>query len=158
LSLFDHARARALRLQAGVGVEDLAAAAGISANTVRSAEKGSHQPQPRVARALARALGVPVGELFSSGPDLTLREVRTRLGLTQAQMAARIGVVRQYVSQVERGVSGVRAPLSWASAYGLSPAQWRRTHAAARDMVRQKVAERTLRRRSNRRTIRGTHV
>jgi hypothetical protein len=73
-------------------------------------------------------------------------------------MAARIGVVRQYVSQVERGVSGVRAPISWASAYGLTPAQWRRAHAAARDLVRQKVAARTHKCRTNRCTTRGTNA
>ncbi|MFJ4622554.1 helix-turn-helix transcriptional regulator [Streptomyces sp. NPDC088812] len=151
MSLFNGQRARALRLEAGVDVEDLAAAAGISANTVRSAEKGSHQPQPRVARALARTLGVPLEDLFHRGPGLTLRETRRRMGLTQEQMAARIGVVRQAVSQVERGVSGVSDPVSWAAGYGLTLAQWRQAHAAARDLVRQKVAERM-------RTTRGTHA
>jgi transcriptional regulator with XRE-family HTH domain len=149
---------RTLRLQAGIGIEDLAAAAALSANTVRSAEKGSHQPRPRIMQALADALGVPLSELFSPGPELTLREARRRRGLTQAQIAAELGVVSQYVSQVERGISGVRAPLLWASAYGLTLTQWRRAHAAARDLIRQKVAARTQRRRTPRRTTRGTYA
>jgi transcriptional regulator with XRE-family HTH domain len=150
VSRFDGARARALRLQAGIGVEDLATAAGVSPNTVRSAEKGAHQPRPAVVKALASALGVPVDELRLPGAVLTLRDVRVRLGLTQVQIAARVGVVRQRVSQVERGVAGVRAPFSWAVAYGLTPSQWQRAHQASRDLVRQKVAAKTGRRRTPR--------
>ncbi|WP_369524620.1 helix-turn-helix transcriptional regulator [Streptomyces agglomeratus] len=144
---YDGARARALRLESGVCVEDLATAAGVSPNTVRNAESGRHQPHPRVARALARALGIPLHEIAPGGPALTLRDVRGRLGLTQAEMAARIGVVRQMVSQVERGVTSVRSPQTWASAYGLTPTQWRRLHQASRDLVRRKVAAQTRQRR-----------
>ncbi|MEH0589791.1 helix-turn-helix transcriptional regulator [Streptomyces sp. B21-106] len=155
MSRFNGTRARALRLQAGIGVEDLAVAAGVSPNTVRSAESGAHQPRPAVAHALAHALGVPADELRLQSGSLTLRDVRTRLGLTQAQIAARIGVVRQRVSQVERGMSGVRAPFSWALAYGLTPAQWQSAHQASRDLVRQKVAAQTGRRH---RKTRGSHA
>ncbi|MFF3208387.1 helix-turn-helix domain-containing protein [Streptomyces sp. NPDC002962] len=155
MSRFNGARARALRLRAGIGVEDLATAAGVSPNTVRSAESGVHQPRPAVARALASALGVPAEELRLPGEALTLRDVRARLGLTQAQIAARVGVVRQRVSQVERGVAGVRAPFSWALAYGLTPTQWQRAHQASRDLVRQKVAAQTER---HHRKTRGKHA
>lgn len=150
MSQYDGAHSRALRLQAHLSTEELATAAGISPNTVRSAEAG-HQPQPRVAAALARALGVPLRELAPPGPALTLRDVRRRLGLTQADIAVRIGVVRQRVSQVERGVTGVRQPQSWARAYRLTPAQWTRAHTAARDLVRQKVAAQTRKRRTTQR-------
>ncbi|MFI6209166.1 helix-turn-helix transcriptional regulator [Streptomyces sp. NPDC051041] len=150
MSPYDGARARALRLQARLSVEDLAAAAGVSPNTVRSAESGTHQPRPRVAQAIARALGVPPRKLIPSRTGLTLRDVRCRLGLTQAEMAARIGVVRQMVSQVERGVTGVRSPLDWAAAYRLTLAQWTRAHQASRDLVRQKVAAQARRRRRKR--------
>ncbi|MFD5588813.1 helix-turn-helix transcriptional regulator [Streptomyces sp. NPDC127063] len=147
MGLYDGARARSLRLQAGVSVEDLATAAGVSPNTVRSAESGTHQPRPRVANAIARALGVPLSELFQPNQRLTLRDVRWHLGLTQAQMAARIGVVRQRISQVERGVAGVRSVAAWAAAYGLTAAQWVSAHKASRDLVRQKVAAQTHKRR-----------
>ena len=146
MALYDGARARTLRLEAGICVEDLATAAGVSPNTVRSAESGTHQPRPRVADAIARALGVPFGELLRTGPLLTLREVRWRLGLTQAQMAARIGVTRQRVSQIERGVAGVRSVAVWAAAYGLTATQWLSAHQASRDLVRQKVAAQVRRR------------
>ncbi|MFI2764913.1 helix-turn-helix domain-containing protein [Streptomyces echinatus] len=154
MSLFDGARARTLRLEARIGIDDLAVAAGISPNTVRYAESGIHQPRPRVANAIAKALGVTLAELAPCGPPLTLRDVRRRLGLTQAQMAARIGVVRQMVSQVERGVTGVRSPSTWAAAYRLTPSQWSSAQKASRDLVRRKVAAQTHRRR--RQQQRGT--
>ncbi|PJE97105.1 hypothetical protein CUT44_14065 [Streptomyces carminius] len=140
MTSYDGARARALRLKARIRIEDLATAAGVSPNTVRSAESGTHQPRPRVAVALARALAVPLSELTPSGPSQTLRDARRRLGLTQAEMAARIGVVRQMVSQVERGVTGVRSAAAWAAAYGLTLTQWVSAQQASRDLVRQKVA------------------
>lgn len=149
MSSYDGARARALRLESRICIEELAAAAGVSPNTVRNAESGKHRPCPRVAKALAKALGIPLREIAPPGPVLTLRDIRHRLGLTQAEMAERIGVVRQMVSQVERGVTGVSAPLAWATAYGLTPTQWGRAHKTSRDLVRQKVASRARQRRKN---------
>ncbi|MER6121779.1 helix-turn-helix transcriptional regulator [Streptomyces sp. NPDC001795] len=147
MSPYDGARARALRLDAQIGIEELATAGGVSANTVRSAESGHHQPRPRVANAIARALGVPLDELAPPGPALTLCDVRRRLVLTQAEIADKLGVVRQRVSQVERGVTEVPSPQAWAAAYGLSTAQWVSVDAASRDLVRQHVAERARKRR-----------
>ncbi|MFB7739809.1 helix-turn-helix transcriptional regulator [Streptomyces sp. NPDC056112] len=146
MSLYDGARARALRLEAGIAVEDLAVAAGVSPNTVRSVESGKHQPRPRVAHGIARALGVSVEELTLPGSVQTLRDIRLRLGRTQSEMAAHLGVVRQMVSQVERGVNGVRSPSLWAAAYGLTLAQWTDAQRASRDLVWQKVAAQTHRR------------
>jgi len=142
VSRYDGVRARALRVESGIHVEELAAAAGVSPNTIRHSEDGTYQPQPRTARAIAQALGVHLHELAPPGPDLTLRELRRSRGLTQDDVAARIGVVRQLVSQVERGVRGVHTPLAWADAYGLTPVEWDRAHRTARDLVKAKVADR----------------
>jgi transcriptional regulator with XRE-family HTH domain len=158
VSSYDGARARALRLEARIGIDDLAVAAGVSPNTVRYAESGTHQPRPRVVHAIARALGVTLDELAPPGPALTLRDARRRLGLTQAQMAARLGVVRQMVSQVERGVTGVRCTTTWAAAYQLTPTQWTRAQEASRDLVRQKVAAQTHRRGRKQRGTRGDNA
>lgn len=144
MGLYNGARARALRRQAGVCVEELATAAGVSPNTVRAAESGTHQPRPRVANAIARALGVPLSELILDSTP-TLRDIRWRLGLTQAQMAARIGVVRQRVSQVERGMPTGTSAARWATAYELTLDQWHSAHTAARDLVLHKVAAQTRR-------------
>ncbi|GHI04647.1 helix-turn-helix transcriptional regulator [Streptomyces cellostaticus] len=150
MSAYDGSRVRDLRLKAGLRIDDLAAAAGISANTVRSVEKGRHQPQPRVAQALARALGVPLRELARNGRNLSLHEVRGLLGLTQAEMAARVGASRQRVSQVERGAATVRSPHAWATAYGLTPDQWTRALEQARDLVRRTVRTQIRQRRTKR--------
>ncbi|MGV9277736.1 helix-turn-helix domain-containing protein [Streptomyces griseosporeus] len=151
MSPFDGARARALRLKIGVGIEALAVAAGISPNTLRWAEQGRHQPGPRVQRSIARALGVPLDKIRTRTPLRTLRDRRRHLGLTQAQMAARIGVVRQMVSQVERGVTGVASPEAWAAAYELTPDQWTRAQRASRDQVRQTVTAKARRTRRGQR-------
>ncbi|MEU4038660.1 helix-turn-helix transcriptional regulator [Streptomyces collinus] len=150
MSAYDGSRLRDLRLKAGLRIEALATAAGISPNTVRAVEKGRHQPRPRVVQALARTLGVPLRELAKNGRKATLREVRGLLGLTQAEMAARVGASRQRVSQVERGVGTVRAPHLWAAAYGLTPDQWARALDETRDLVRQKVRTQIRQRRTTR--------
>lgn len=146
MSPFDGARARAIRLQSKVSIEDLAAAAGVSPNTVRAAENGIREPRPRVAAALAEALGASLAELAIPAGPLTLREARQRLGLTQTDIADRIGLGRQMVSRVERGVGGVTSPETWASAYELTRDQWFQAHRASQDVARQRVAMRTSRR------------
>ncbi|MGW3100020.1 helix-turn-helix transcriptional regulator [Streptomyces sp. NPDC001102] len=155
MASYDGARARALRLEARIGIDDLAIAAGVSPNTVRYAEAGVHQPRPHVIHAIARALGVTFDDLTPRDSELTLRDARRRLGLTQAQMAQRLGVVRQMVSQVERGVTGVRRAAAWAAAYQLTPDQWTRARQTSRDLVRQKVAAQTRQRAGRQRGMRG---
>ncbi|MEU8526425.1 helix-turn-helix transcriptional regulator [Streptomyces sp. NPDC048629] len=145
--MFDGARARALREQAGVSVESLAAAAQMSPNTIRSAETSCHEPSPRVITAIAAALGVPPTELATRCGRPTLRDIRRRLGLSQTEMAQRIGIGRQMVSRIERGVGGVRSPRAWAAAYGLTHTQWDNAIQATRDTARQKVHAKTSRRR-----------
>lgn len=41
-----------------------------------------------------------------------LRRIRKRLGLTQAQLAERVGVTRNSVARQERGEIGIREPLA----------------------------------------------
>ncbi|MGW0188117.1 helix-turn-helix domain-containing protein [Streptomyces sp. NPDC003362] len=141
MSPFDGSRARALRLNAGIGLEDLAAAAGISPNTLRSAESGRRRPRARVVAALACALGVTTDDLHSPLPEdqlqeLPLREIRQHLGLTQQQIGQLTGTGRQMVSRVERGVSGVSCPDVWAAAYHLTASQWETAQQQARQAAR----------------------
>ena len=145
MSTFDGARARALRIEAGVSVESLAAAAQVNPNTIRSAESGRHEPDPRVVTALATALGVTPGDLVTRCGTPTLRHIRRSLGLSQCEMAQRIGIGRQMVSRVERGVGGVRTPHAWAAAYELTETQWERAVQATRDAAREQVRARTSR-------------
>ena len=41
-----------------------------------------------------------------------LRKIRKRLGLTQAQLAERVGVTRNSIARQERGEIGIREPLA----------------------------------------------
>lgn len=57
-------RLRSIRMNRALSVAELAAASGVSDDTIRRVEAGSHRPQMRTARELAKALGVPVVELL----------------------------------------------------------------------------------------------
>ncbi|MET9399321.1 helix-turn-helix transcriptional regulator [Kitasatospora sp. NPDC002965] len=140
MSRFNAARAAALRINSGVCIEDLALLAGVSPNTIRHALGGKHDPRPRVAAAIARALGVPISELALTKGPLTLRDVRHRLGLSQLGMALRVGVCRQMVSRVERGVSNVNTPERWAQAYELSLDGWLRAYRTSRASALKRIA------------------
>ncbi|MFE3688187.1 helix-turn-helix domain-containing protein [Streptomyces sp. NPDC059095] len=145
--LFNGKRAAALRLTSGRTIRGLAAAANISRSTLRAAERGLRQPHERVVRALAKALGVPRHELLlPSPPDgVSLAEIRRSLGLTQKEMAKRIGHSPTTVWQVERG-GHVQLPLEWAAAYALTLPHFWSAHAASRDLVRGEAAARAPRR------------
>ncbi|WP_331718683.1 helix-turn-helix transcriptional regulator [Streptomyces sp. NBC_00212] len=144
--LFDGARFRALRLASGLSIRALAAAANLAPNTVHSAERGVRQPRTRVARALAKALGVPLRDLQCPiTEDASLADIRRALDLTQKEMAARIGVSWQTVCRVERG-GHVQLALDWAVGYALTLPQWRRAHQVSRDLVRREAAAETPRR------------
>lgn len=54
---------RALRERRGWLQSDLAAEAGLSKPFVSQVESGARDPSPVAAEALARALGVPIGEI-----------------------------------------------------------------------------------------------
>jgi len=109
----------------------------ISPETVRHAEEGHHQPSARVLAAVARALSVPVVELVPEPP--TLGALRRRLGRTQRETGAMIGVSAGMVGRVEAGVYGVSAPAVWAAAYGVPVEEWQRVHAAGREARRRAI-------------------
>ncbi|MFD0409956.1 helix-turn-helix domain-containing protein [Kitasatospora sp. NPDC127116] len=127
---------RTLRQAAGLSRAQLALIAGVSPETVRNAETGSRSPSARVVRALARALGVPVGELMPPQGAPTLRVLRQRTGLTQRQTAEVIGVSAGMVSKVEAGMYGVRSVARWASAYGVGVKTWTKAWKAGRERRR----------------------
>lgn len=57
-------RLRAIRVNRALSVAELAAAAGVSDDTIRRIESGERAPQMRTARALAAALDVRVADLL----------------------------------------------------------------------------------------------
>jgi transcriptional regulator with XRE-family HTH domain len=120
-----------LRLACKVSVETLAAAAGISANTLHAAETGTRQPSPRVIKAITAALNVPTIELVPARGGLAPRDARRRLGLTQQDICQLVSKSRQIVSKVERGIATPPDPDRWAPAYQLTHDQWHAAHATA---------------------------
>jgi transcriptional regulator with XRE-family HTH domain len=59
---------RRLREAYGWTVEELAARAGVSPNWLDGVERGAAAPSLMAASAVAKALGVPLGELFGDRP------------------------------------------------------------------------------------------
>lgn len=57
-------RLRVARAERGISQEELAAAAGVSRQTVSSIETGQYTPSALLAFRLSHVLGVPVAELF----------------------------------------------------------------------------------------------
>lgn len=62
-ALVSHVREH--RLRAGLAQEDLAAAAGVTRQTIIAIEKGKYLPSVLLALRIARRLQIPVEELFS---------------------------------------------------------------------------------------------
>ncbi len=74
---------------------------------VISYEQGTHTPRAVLLRRLADAVGVDAFELFKPGTPRTLVTLRTRLGLNQADVAAKLSFGRAYYSRVEQGLAAV---------------------------------------------------
>jgi transcriptional regulator with XRE-family HTH domain len=106
---------RPLRHTARVSVTRLAAAAGVPAATVYNWESGRARVPHRHLPALAEQLGLdapalrrflaaaPAAVTVPGPPPSELRRLRRRVGLSQAEVAARIGAGRHSVSAWERG-------------------------------------------------------
>jgi transcriptional regulator with XRE-family HTH domain len=74
---------------------------------VISYEQGTHVPRPVLLRRLADAVGIEAFDLFKPGTPRTLVTLRTRLGLTQADVATRLSFGRAFYSRVEQGLATV---------------------------------------------------
>ncbi|OII64304.1 hypothetical protein BJP40_00085 [Streptomyces sp. CC53] len=134
---------RAKREARGWSCEQLAVVAGITPATARKAEARTGRPSPRVVKALAAALDSSVDELAPVEGPLSLRELRARRGVTQREVAARVGVSTGMVSKVERGKHGVKHPERWAAAYGVSRSRWAEAWEAGRESQRQRIKTRS---------------
>lgn len=66
-------------------------------------ESGRTRPRARAVLALAAALEVDVLDLLAEGTPVTLATLRVRLGLTQSDVAGRIGMSRSLYAAVEQG-------------------------------------------------------
>jgi len=85
-------RLRSLRVQAGLSQADLAAAAGVTRQTVGGIEAGLFGPSAAVALRLARALGYRVEEVFWLEDDLP--PVEAEVVGAEAEPGARVALAR----------------------------------------------------------------
>jgi len=83
---------------------DLADAAGVSEQTVSSWEIGRAAPTPPLLKRVASVLNVTVPDLAPI-PDarLTLSDLRSQAGLTQADAATALGVSATVLGRIEKG-------------------------------------------------------
>jgi transcriptional regulator with XRE-family HTH domain len=93
---------RKVRLDRGLPQRTVAEALGVRVETVRMWEAGRARPLPRHHSRLVRFLGDDP-EPAGSGRGERIRARRRRLGLTQAELAAALGIDEGTVNDLERG-------------------------------------------------------
>lgn len=98
---------RELRVQAALSQEAVAKMVGVSAWTYRQWETGDATPLAGRLKRLASAVGADVADLL--GPPQTLADYRVLAGLSQADLAGRLGVSRATVAGWEQGLTPVAA-------------------------------------------------
>ena len=98
---------RELRVQAGLSQEAVAKTVGVSAWTYRQWEAGGATPLAGRLKRLASTVGADIADLL--GPPQTLADYRVLAGLSQADLAERLGVSRATVGGWEQGLTPVAA-------------------------------------------------
>ncbi len=99
-------RLRLVRLARGKTLAETAQQAGLSASYLADIERGRSGPSLDALRKIAKALNYSVAALYHAGdPVLSakLRQLRSSIGLSQADLARRVRVSPGLVSQLERG-------------------------------------------------------
>jgi transcriptional regulator with XRE-family HTH domain len=99
----DADRLKAARRNAGLTQADLAKRIGVSQARISSWEQGERHPDAFRLHGLAKALELDVLDLLPKGAPVTLRVLRLRVGLNQAELAQRLGMPRSTWSAIERG-------------------------------------------------------
>lgn len=104
------ARVRFLRQQAGLSQERLAAKAGLHTTYISGVERGEYNVSLQNIVKLARALGVPVTELFGgeTAPATPTETERLRLHILkmlQRQSVARLRTIANVVRELTKGRS-----------------------------------------------------
>src|SRR3978361_1220105 len=101
-------RLRALRVERGATLTDLAAATGISVSTLSRLESGDRKPTLELLLPLARAHGAALDELVggppTGDPRIHLRPV-TRHGMTMLPLTRRAGGIQAYKLVIPAGSS-----------------------------------------------------
>ncbi len=114
-----------LRRRAGLSQADLARALGVSPISVSCWERGDHAPLSSRLPLIAAALGVTPTELAPLSARPTLRELRERVGLTQAALAELLHCSTGSISMIEREARWWPTTAeTWAAALHVSLDEW----------------------------------
>ncbi len=95
---------RYLRQRHGLSMDALAELLSVDPTTVRGWEQGEHKPQPRLYARLVEVLGLPAATADAGAAfGERFRTARLRVGVTERELAKRIGVAQQVVLDWETG-------------------------------------------------------
>lgn len=101
---FSATRLRRYRQARKATIEDLADAAGVSAQAVSAWETGRAAPTPELLAKVAAELRLTVADLVPIPTDqLGLSDLRVQAGLTQASAAQQLGVSATLLGRIEKG-------------------------------------------------------
>ncbi|MFH5207898.1 helix-turn-helix domain-containing protein [Antrihabitans spumae] len=136
LNGFVPAALESARDNAGMTRGTLARKIGVDPTTIHGWETGRSHPTPDLLARAAEELGILVDALVDIDPDQrTLTDLRVLAGLTQRQLADRIGLSQPTVGRIERGEARLTDPAAelLASTLGLPLPIVRDAHRRARD-------------------------
>ncbi|MFK4362320.1 helix-turn-helix domain-containing protein [Rhodococcus sp. 27YEA6] len=101
---FSAARLRRYRQARKATIEDLADAAGVSAQTVSAWETGRAAPTPELLAKVAAELRLTVADLVPIPSDqLGLSDLRVQAGMTQGRAAEALGISATLLGRIEKG-------------------------------------------------------
>lgn len=101
---FSAARLRRYRQARKATIEDLADAAGVSAQTVSAWETGRAAPTPELLAKVAGELRLTVADLVPIPSDqLGLSDLRVQAGMTQGRAAEALGISATLLGRIEKG-------------------------------------------------------
>lgn len=114
---FSPAMFTAARRRTGMSRAELARLAGLSAGTVTAWETGRAGPQADTLALAVAVLGVTIADVVPIPPGQRhLGDLRVRVGLTQTQLAAQLGVSPTTLAMLERGEVRLRPEVAVAIA------------------------------------------
>ena len=120
---FDCAALRAARHNAGSTQRQVAEVCGVTLTYLAALERGRKKPSPQLLFRLAEAVGVAPSSLLHVAEAHTLTQLRSCVGLSQKEVAERVGLTDMSYSRFERGVHRLPEALvdELARVFGVTP-------------------------------------
>lgn len=120
------------RVRPRLSQKRLAELVGVGHDQISEWECGKHRPDIHSLYRLATVLEVPVRDLLAPGTPVTLRVLRICAGITQQQLADKLGMSHSTWSSIERGTRPLRVGEAELAALELDTTPAELVRAAAR--------------------------